>query len=112
MGKHRSQFEWQHLIQKYYAQDIPLEQFYGMNNLNPKTFCQHKRAYRKLLEEQEEHPPAFVLAKRDEIDEEDNTAFPPENHHTLMLCAGELQLSLPASTSPQWFGVLLKEALK
>ena len=112
MGKHRSHTEWQHLVQKYYAQDIPLEEFCGIHSLNPKTFCQHKRAYRTIMEHQEGQPSAFVLAKRDEMDEEDNATFPSENHHALKLCAGELQLSLPASTSPQWLGLLLKEVLK
>ncbi len=107
-----SHTEWRFFIQKYYAQDVPLEQFCGMNNIDPKTFCEHKRAYRSLMESHENEPSAFVLAKRDEIDEEDNIIFPPANHHALTLCAGDLQLSLPASTSPQWLGLLLREVLK
>ena len=112
MGKHRSHIEWQYLIQKYYSLDISLEEFCGINRLNPKTFCQHKRAYRQMIEQQEGQTSAFVLAKRDEMDEEDNAVYPPDPSPAITLCADKLQLSLPASTSPQWLGLLLKEVLK
>lgn len=112
MGKHRSHTEWRYLIQKYYAQNVTLEQFCGMNNLNIQTFCQYKRAYRPIIEEEEGNPSAFILAKRDEMDKEDLAIYPQENHQVLNLQAGAVQLSLPVSTSPQWLGLLLKEVLK
>lgn len=112
MGKHRTHSEWLHLVQKYYASNIPLEQFCGMNNINPNTFCQYKRSLRPLMEEEEELLSPFALVKRDEVDEEDNVFFPPENHQVLNIQAGALQLSLPASTSPQWLAMLIKEVIK
>jgi hypothetical protein len=91
----RSSQEWQKIIEQQEASDLSVVDFCRQQQLNSKYFYARRRSV--LVKKQRNLPVPFIKVSK-----------APTDNAAMALQVGDIRLSLPANTEPEWLAQLLK----